>query len=131
MGYPTSSTAAGLCGTLNAAAKWPPNVQQANHLGNANRCFNCGSLNHFAKQCPQAGQSNQGQGFHWNNQNKGKKQTVKVRQERINFTTLAELPEGVPVMTGTFSIHHKPAVILFDSGASHSFISANLGLKLI
>ena len=32
-------------------------------------------------------------------------------------------------MTGTFSIHHKPAVILFDSGASHSFISAKFGTK--
>jgi hypothetical protein len=26
-------------------------------------------------------------------------------------------------MTGTFSIFHQPALILFDSGASHSFIS--------
>jgi hypothetical protein len=29
-------------------------------------------------------------------------------------------------MSGTFSIHNKPAVILFDSGASHSFISAKV-----
>ena len=33
-------------------------------------------------------------------------------------------------MTGTFSIHNKPAVILFDSGASHSFISAKFGAKV-
>jgi hypothetical protein len=32
------------------------------------------------------------------------------------------------VISGTFSIHNKPAVILFDSGASHSFSSAKLGL---
>ena len=35
-------------------------------------------------------------------------------------------------MSGTFSIHNKPAAILFDSGATHSFISdkfvARLGL---
>jgi hypothetical protein len=31
-------------------------------------------------------------------------------------------------MTGTFSIHRKPVIILFDSGASHSFISAKVGL---
>jgi len=48
---------------------------------------------------------------------------VQVRQGRINFTTLLDLPEGAPVMTGTFSVHHKPVVILFDTGASHSFIS--------
>jgi hypothetical protein len=33
-------------------------------------------------------------------------------------------------MTGTFSIHRKPAVILFDSGASHSFISAKFSAKM-
>jgi predicted aspartyl protease len=33
-------------------------------------------------------------------------------------------------MTGTFSIHNKPAIILFDSGASHSFISAKFGAKV-
>jgi predicted aspartyl protease len=26
-------------------------------------------------------------------------------------------------MTGTFSINYKPVIILFDSGATHSFIS--------
>ena len=33
-------------------------------------------------------------------------------------------------MTGTFSIHHKPAVILFDSGVTHSFISDKFGARL-
>jgi hypothetical protein len=40
---------------------------------------------------------------------------MQVQQGRINFTTLAELPDGAPVMSGIFSIHHKPVVILFDS----------------
>jgi hypothetical protein len=34
------------------------------------------------------------------------------------------------VISGTFSIHNKLAVILFDSGASHSFISAKFGAKV-
>jgi len=54
---------------------------------------------------------------------------VQVRQGRINFTSLAELPEGAPVMTSTFSINNRIAVILFDYGASHSFISAKFGAK--
>jgi hypothetical protein len=33
-------------------------------------------------------------------------------------------------MTGTFSIHNKPTVILFDSSASRSFISAKFGAKM-
>jgi hypothetical protein len=52
-----------------------------------------------------------------------------VRQGRLNFTTMADIPEGAPIMTGIFSILNYPAVILFDSGASHSFISAKFSTK--
>jgi hypothetical protein len=55
---------------------------------------------------------------------------VQVRQGRVNFTTLSEFPEGAPIMTGTFSINNQPVVILFDSGATHSFISAKCGTKV-
>ena len=48
---------------------------------------------------------------------------MQVRQGRLNFTTMADIPEGAPVMTGIFSVLNYPAIILFDSGASHSFIS--------
>jgi hypothetical protein len=54
-------------------------------------------------------------------QDKGRKQKVQVRQGKLNFTTLEELPEGAPIMTGTFSVFNQPTLILFDSGASHSF----------
>jgi hypothetical protein len=52
-----------------------------------------------------------------------------VRQGRLNFTTMADIPEGTPVMTGIFSVLNYPAIILFDSGASHSFISAKFSVK--
>jgi len=55
---------------------------------------------------------------------------MQVRHRKINFTTLAELLEGVPIMTSTFSIDHKPAIIFFDSGATHSFISDKFGARL-
>jgi hypothetical protein len=54
---------------------------------------------------------------------------VQVRQGRLNFTTLADILEGAPVMNGIFSVLNYPAVILFDSGASHSFISAKFSAK--
>jgi hypothetical protein len=54
---------------------------------------------------------------------------VQVRQGRLNFTTLADILEGAPVMTGIFSILNYPTVILFDSGASHSFISTKFSTK--
>jgi hypothetical protein len=63
------------------------------------------------------------------NQNQVKRQKVQVRQGRLNFTKLADIPKGSPVMTGIFSILNYPAVILFDSGASHSFISTKFSTK--
>jgi hypothetical protein len=52
-----------------------------------------------------------------------------VRQGRLNFTTLADIPEGAPIMTDIFSVLNYPVVILFYSGASHSFISAKFSAK--
>jgi hypothetical protein len=54
-----------------------------------------------------------------------------VRQGRLNFTTMADIPEGAPVMTGIFSVLNNPTIILFDSGASHSFISAKFSAKCL
>jgi hypothetical protein len=57
------------------------------------------------------------------------RQRVQVRQGRLNFTTLADILEGSPIMTDIFSVLNYLAVILFDSGASHSFISAKFSAK--
>jgi hypothetical protein len=42
---------------------------------------------------------------------------------RVYYTQVATTPEGEPMMLGTFLVANHPAVILFDSGASHTFIS--------
>jgi predicted aspartyl protease len=55
---------------------------------------------------------------------------VQVKQGKLNFTTLVDVPEGAAVLTGTFSIRDLPVKILFDFGATHSFISESLVSKL-
>jgi hypothetical protein len=52
---------------------------------------------------------------------------VQVRQGKLNFTTMSDIPEGASVLTGTFSINDTPVKILFDFGATHSFIRNLLG----
>jgi hypothetical protein len=93
-------------------------------------CFNCGKFGHFIKDCPYSkqnisnnqqslGNSAQGKGNAANNTaGKNMKKTG-----RIYYTQVATTPEGEPVMMGTFLVANHPAVILFDSGASHTFIS--------
>jgi hypothetical protein len=92
-------------------------------------CFNCGKFGHFIKDCPYSkqnisnnqqslGNSAQGKGNAANNTaGKNMKKTG-----RIYYTQVATTPEGEPVMMGTFLVANHPAVILFDSGASHTFI---------
>jgi hypothetical protein len=96
----------------------------------SNGCFNYGKSGHFIKDCPyprqnksnnqqNSGSSNQGKGNMANN-SAGK--NIK-KTGRIYYTQVATTPEGEPVMMGTFLVANHPAVVLFDSGASHTFIS--------
>jgi hypothetical protein len=42
---------------------------------------------------------------------------------RVNYTAMEDILEGKQVLTGTFSLNGHPIIILFDSGATHDFIS--------
>jgi hypothetical protein len=42
---------------------------------------------------------------------------------RVNYTTMEDIPEGEQVLEGTSSLNGYPAVVLFDSGATHDFIT--------
>jgi hypothetical protein len=88
-------------------------------------CFNCGKSRHFIKDCPYPKQncSNNQQGIGNSSQAKGNAGKNIKKMGRIYYTQVATTPDGEPVMMGTFLVVNHPALILFDSGASHTFIS--------
>ena len=59
-----------------------------------------------------------------------KQQVAHFKPGQVHYTTLEGIPEGALVMTGTFSVNGYPVSILFDSGASHTFISKECAIRL-
>jgi len=75
-------------------------------------CWNYNKPSHWARNCPYPKKNN--------NQKQG---NPNARQGHMHYTTLEEIPSGEVVTAGTFLVNQHPTVVLFDSGASHSFMS--------
>jgi hypothetical protein len=65
------------------------------------------------------------------NQQRGHQKGPAPRVDCANYTTVEEIPTGEEVLVGTFFLNEHPVIILFDSGASHDFISPTCAKKVI
>jgi len=73
--------------------------------------YNCHKMGHFAMECPYP-----------------KKQQM-TYPALVHHTSIEDIPEGEPVIAGMFPINRHLAVVLFDSGSLHSFMSQAFAQK--
>jgi hypothetical protein len=95
-----------------------------------NGCFKCGELGHYANNCPrrnqQTPQKNSNQRTDQNTPARGSAQNKTPQNQsrgRFDHVTTESVLEDVDVVYGMFLINSIPASVLFDSGASHSFVT--------
>jgi hypothetical protein len=102
-----------------------PTSQNATAQGSRNgrACFKCGLTGHFAWQCPTRAVA-PGAG----NQVKPQGQQ-NFMYGRFNDLTSEEAQQAQDMVLGMFLASSHPATILFDFGASHSFVSSSFVTK--
>jgi hypothetical protein len=90
----------------------PPAGQQAPAFPRA--CYHCGEPGHYTNVCPRKAQSGQ----------QGRAAPPKApAQGRVNHVTAESAAEAPNVVIGTFMVNTHPAIVLFATGATHSFIT--------
>jgi hypothetical protein len=63
------------------------------------------------------------------NQHRGQQRGPALQTVHVNYTTVDGIPTGEEVLDGTVFINECPIIILFDSGASHDFMSSTCAKK--
>ncbi|GJX49854.1 putative reverse transcriptase domain-containing protein [Tanacetum coccineum] len=89
-------------------------------------CYECGSREHYRNTCPKLnlapGQVGNRLTIEGNRNSRNNGNQVKGRAFNVNAVGALQDPN---VVTGTFSLNHHYATVLFDSGADFSFISTD------
>jgi hypothetical protein len=116
----------------------PPPPQRNNNAQNTGvvgPCFSCGQSGDYANRCPRKS-TNQtpAPGTNQNiNRNANNNASTLTRQNqaraRVNHVVVEDAHAAPDIIIGMILVNDNGATILFDSGASHSFIAANFVQK--
>ena len=98
-------------------------------------CHNCGQSGHYANRCPRK-PANQtpAPGTNQNiNRNANNSASTPVRQNEaracVNHVAVEDAQAAPDVIIGMILVNNNGTIVLFDSGASHSFVAANFVQK--
>jgi hypothetical protein len=106
------------------------------------RCYNCGKKGHYANRCPNSRTGANQPAIATPAPTRGANYVHAAAKQnysrgRVNQVAVEEAQEAPNVVIGMFLVNGTSVVVLFDSGASHSFISIayvgkhNLPLALV